>query len=82
MQKGAGNHIGQMSQVEFQEYLKFMTDPENIGNCDECPENQDFDAWQNRKPCGQQNCWVACHVKAMREYEGDGDETDVYGEGA
>lgn len=28
---------------------------------EECPENRNFDSWQERNPCGQQNCWVDCH---------------------
>lgn len=44
-------------------YLKFMYNPDNELNCSECPENRGFDSWQNRKPCGQQNCWVTCHCR-------------------
>ncbi len=30
--------------------------------CDNCKDNQGFSSWQNRKPCGQQNCWYSCTV--------------------
>lgn len=41
---------------EREEYAKFMYNEKNYMNCDECPENQDFDSWENKLPCGQQNC--------------------------
>ena len=37
-------------------YLEFMYNPENVGNCSECPENTGASDWQGQKPCGQQNC--------------------------
>lgn len=49
-----------------QEYRDFMWNPENVGNCAECPENHG-DQRDPRHPCGQQNCWVVCHIKADRE---------------
>jgi hypothetical protein len=42
-----------------------MFNENNIMNCNECPENQDFDSWENKLPCGQQNCWVYCHIKDL-----------------
>ena len=36
-------------------------------NCDECPENKDFDDWEGKYPCGQQNCWVTCHCREIME---------------
>jgi hypothetical protein len=45
--------------------LKFMFNPENIYNCDDCPENRGFDGWENKKPCGQQVCWVISHCRDM-----------------
>lgn len=55
-----------MSKEEIKNYIDFMCNPENERNCSECPENNDFDNWQNRLPCGQQNCWVTCHCKKER----------------
>lgn len=46
---------------EEREYIKFMCNPKNSHNCDECPENKNSDSWQGKLPCGQQNCWVDCH---------------------
>lgn len=46
---------------EEREYIKFMYNPKNSYNCDECPENINSDSWQGKLPCGQQNCWVDCH---------------------
>lgn len=34
---------------------------------DECPENKDFDDWEGKYPCGQQNCWVTCHCREIME---------------
>ena len=47
-----------MTIKEREEYIKFMHNPKNEGNCAECPENENR---AGRLPCGQQNCWVACH---------------------
>ena len=43
-----------------------MYNPENEYNCDECPENKDFDDWEGKYPCGQQNCWVTCHCREIK----------------
>lgn len=48
-------------------YVEFMYNPENEYNCDECPENKDFDDWEGKYPCGQQNCWVTCHCREIME---------------
>lgn len=50
---------------EREEYCDFMFNENNIMNCNECPENQDFDSWENKLPCGHQNCWVYCHIKDL-----------------
>ena len=50
---------------ERKEYCDFMFNENNIMNCNQCPENKDFDSWESKLPCGQQNCWVYCHVKDM-----------------
>lgn len=49
----------------IEEYTAFMYNPENIGNCDECPENRDMVQGSGYicGPCGQQNCWVTCHCQ-------------------
>lgn len=39
-----------------EEYKNWMFNPDNSHNCPECPENEGFSDWQNRLPCGQQNC--------------------------
>lgn len=43
------------------EYKKFMYDESNIMNCQNCPENNNFDSWQDKLPCGQWHCWVEQH---------------------
>jgi hypothetical protein len=50
---------------ERDEYCNFMFNEKNIMNCNECPENSDFDSWENKLPCEQQNCWVYCHTKEL-----------------
>lgn len=52
-----------MIEREIQEYKNFMCNPDNSHNCCECPENRDYDNWQGKLPCGQQNCWVDCHCR-------------------
>lgn len=49
------------------EYIDFMGSRENSHNCDECPENKGFDSWEGKLPCGQQNCWVTCHVRMLEK---------------
>lgn len=48
------------------EYNKFMYSRKNIHNCDNCPEN-----WGEggSLPCGQQKCWVECHIETLEEAE-------------
>ena len=55
------------SEEERKKYVEFMYNPENEYNCDECPENKDFDDWEGKYPCGQQNCWVTCHCREIME---------------
>ena len=52
-----------------EEYIRFMNNPDNILNCDKCPERQDYPSWEMPYPCGQQHCWVQIHVQARDEYE-------------
>lgn len=56
-----------ISEEERKKYVEFMYNPENEFNCDECPENKDFDDWEGKYPCGQQNCWVTCHCREIME---------------
>lgn len=49
-----------------------MYDPDNIRNCDECPNNMGCDDFQHRLPCGQWHCWVAIHYESTLE----GDDND------
>ena len=51
------------TEKEIEEYISFMYNPENVGKCDACPENKGYDDWQDRKPCGQWDCWVAVHCR-------------------
>ena len=41
------------------EYRRWMQNPENSHNCENCPENSGYDGL----PCGQQNCWVDLHCE-------------------
>ena len=60
-----------MSEQEAREYLEFMYDEGNEYNCSQCPENRrELFA---RLPCGQQNCWVTCHIRHRKEGELWGD---------
>lgn len=56
-----------ISEEERKKYVEFMYNPENEYNCDECPENKDFDDWEGKYPCGQQNCLVTCHCREIME---------------
>ena len=46
---------------------RFLFNKENILNCAECPYNIGSSDWQNRKPCGQQNCWVELHTRETEQ---------------
>lgn len=46
-----------LNSPEVKAYREFMDNPDNIMECDDCPEN----TGNSPLPCGQQNCWVACH---------------------
>ena len=52
-----------------EDYKKFMYNPENSHNCENCPENNNCSSWGGNLPCGQQNCWVDCHCKDDEEEE-------------
>ena len=48
------------------EYVRWMCNPDNLYNCEDCPENHGFSRWpETRKPCGQFRCWVAIHCKDL-----------------
>lgn len=51
--------------AEVDSYLDFMCNPDNIGNCESCPENGGFASFNNPRPCGQQRCWVKVHCKEV-----------------
>lgn len=50
--------------ITVEEYLKFMTNEDNLYNCKNCPENVNANERTNSyvQPCGQQCCWVAAHL--------------------
>lgn len=48
------------------EFIKFISDPDNIVNCDECPMKQENSSWEMSYPCGQQHCWVSLHIQNMK----------------
>ena len=56
-----------MTREEINLYISFMSNPENEHNCTECPENE---GRSGRFLCGQQNCWVSCHIHNREEAEG------------
>lgn len=57
-----------MTKTEAKELVKWLCNPENIGNCEECPYNEGFSSWtENLLPCGQFHCWVALHCKEEDE---------------
>lgn len=47
-------------EIPLKGYLAFMYNEKNIGRCELCPENIGD---TRRLPCGQQNCWVRCHIE-------------------
>lgn len=55
--------------INIKAYVDFMYNRDNEHNCSECPENEGFDSWGGRLPCGQQNCWVTVHCDS-EEQEG------------
>lgn len=60
-------HDNVPERIRVRRYCNFMYNPDNSCNCSECPENKGFDSWQNRYPCGQQNCWVDIHCKELED---------------
>lgn len=52
-----------MTEKQIREYVDFMYNKDNIRNCECCPENRNFDDWQDRYPCGQWRCWVYIHCR-------------------
>ena len=50
------------------EYIReWLNNPENELNCTECPENREQSSWGGCLPCGQQHCWVSCHIRKIDE---------------
>lgn len=43
-------------------YLDFMYDINNIGRCQNCPENIGYQPI-GKLPCGQYHCWVRLHCE-------------------
>ena len=57
--------------MENKEYIRVMNNESNIGNCSECPENNNFSSWPGTKlPCGQFHCWVELHCKSEEDEDG------------
>ena len=56
-----------IAKVKHKLYVEFMCNPNNSHKCENCPENRNFDSWEGKLPCGQQNCWVDCHCKRNEE---------------
>ena len=54
---------------QYLEYISFMCAPENEYNCENCPENHNYDSggFGNILPCGQFHCWVTCACKERDE---------------
>lgn len=48
-----------LSAMDLIKYINWMCNPANEFNCKECKENYGS---TRRLPCGQQNCWVSCHI--------------------
>lgn len=48
-----------LSVMDLIHSLNWMNNPANEFNCNECKENCGS---TRRLPCGQQNCWVSCHI--------------------
>lgn len=62
-----------MNIEERMQYITFMYNPDNAGNCAECPMNAGIQRGGAyiAGPCGQQNCWVDVHCAAQQEQEGE-----------
>ena len=56
-----------MTAEEAKAYCDFMYDRKNIRNCAQCPENHEYDSFQDRLPCGQWHCWVTRHCAGKEE---------------
>lgn len=47
-------------------YRKFMYNEHNYKQCAKCPENiEAYSSFEYLLPCGQFNCWVACHCNSL-----------------
>lgn len=53
------NEMTESEKTEFNNAIRrWLADPENSGNCEECPYNEHSNGWQGQYPCGQFHCWV------------------------
>lgn len=57
------------NESKIKAYREFMDNPDNIRNCDECPEKMERPSWEMPLPCGQQHCWVECHCRVSDDTE-------------
>ena len=48
--------------MTLEEHRSFLCNPENVFNCEDCPENIGASDWQGAYPCGQWHCWVSLHT--------------------
>ncbi len=51
--------------MEKSEYIEFMCNPNNIGNCENCPERCMNNS--TNLPCGQYHCWVELHCEESED---------------
>lgn len=50
--------------IAAEKWKEFVSNPENVCNCDICPQNEGFSSWPgNQLPCGQFRCWVSLHTE-------------------
>lgn len=54
----------QKNEKEINEYNAFFSNEDNEFNCDDCPENRNMK--NCNFPCGQQLCWVTCHLREIK----------------
>lgn len=58
-----------LNSPEVKAYREFMGNPDNIMNCDECPDKKDHPSWEMPLPCSQQHCWVELTCRGGDEDE-------------
>ena len=67
-----GGRLVEIEELEIvealNEYVRWVYNPDNLYNCEDCLENHGFSRWpETRKPCGQFHCWVAIHCKDVED---------------